>query len=57
MLSVTVFMNRNEEFKVVENNGKFTYIDELNNVERDSSIKEIQQFVDSKRYKVQELTF
>jgi hypothetical protein len=57
MLSVTVFMNRNEEFKVIENNGKYTYIDELNNFERESSIEEIQRLVDSKRYEVQELTF
>lgn len=57
MTAVTVFTNGDEEFKITEKNGTYTYIDEEKEVARESSLEEVQQLVSSGKYEVQELTF
>ena len=57
MTAVTVFTNEDEEFKITKKNGTYTYIDEEKEIERESSLEEVQQLVSSGKYEVQELTF
>jgi hypothetical protein len=57
MTAVTVFTSEDEEFKITEKNGTYTYIDEEKEIERESSLEEVQQLVSSGKYEVQELTF